>query len=1563
PGDAADPYGNTLGEDYTWQLDTPDYAPIASFNLPPQVSQLSTSFVTEVGIIHRNVTSLDVSLTDLGLPLGLLINPFDLYDYRPAAEPRQTWSLPPEEDGLATLALAGDGTLPTGVYYLAVNTPELQQETRYWQNQRHLLVVADTNIVVKEMIDEVHVWVTDLGSGQPAAGRSLALYNVRGVQTATAVSDADGFASFPREPVDYLEGVLVVSGQPGAAGFGVANSNWSQGVRPWDFDVNVNTSPETNTFAYLYTDRPIYRPGDTVYFKGIVRQSDYGRYLQPDGGSVRMTLNPAFFLEDQGLSETFTFDLSPDGSFNGSYTLPEDVTLGTYQLNIDGQDYPAMRQFTVAEYRRPEFLVSLAPDRAEALRGDTVQVTLEARYFFGGAAADLPVNWSIYEAAYYPDLSGAGRFSFGDNANFFYEPFSPFFGGGGEQGAFVRGGEARTDANGRVTLTLPADLLQDADAGSRRVTVEVNVLDLSNFAVSSRTTVIFHAAEAYVGVTPTDYASRAGTETAVDLLTTDWDGRPLGNQDVEVVFYQREWQRKRSTDFGTYLTIWEPVDTEVARAQVQTNAQGQASASFTPDFGGSYLAVATVTDAAGRQQTSSAYLWIVDPAFSGWRTDPRERRMELVRDRDAYAPGDVAQVLVQSPFDGPVLAWLTIERGQLIEQELITLQTSSDILEIPLPPAYAPNVHVTVTALKPVTPGTDDPYADLRIGIVELPVSIEQLVLDVQLTPQQETFAPRDTVTYDIRVTDYAGQPVEAELSLALVDLAVLTLKPDNAPPIAEAFYAPQPLRSQMGSGLIVSGEGLEPEIPLETGGFGGGGGGDVAEEALSRVPGDEDETVRRDFPDTAFWEAVVQTDENGRAAVDVPLPDTLTTWRLSSKAVTDDTRVGQASVDIVTSLPLLIRPVTPRFFTVGDVVELGAIVNNNTGSAIEATVSLEAAGLSGSLADQTVSVPANGQQIVRWEVTVNDVTAADLTFRVRGGDFSDATKPGFGVGPDNLIPVYRYDAEEVVGAAGVLAERDRRVEAVLLPPTTDERRGSVDVTLSPSLAAALITALEAQEELPYDSSCAHAIANRLLPNAVTAAAIRELELDQPALLASLDALIPQEIADIVDLRLSGGGWGWCYSIQRSTFLSAYILFALAQADLAGYEVPAGVLADGGEMLGNLLEDPADLRSDYEIDRQIFVLYVMHLLGEEVPVLYDRHVSENRDLMSPYAKALLAEIYADTGFTPENLDALLADLNDAAILSATGAHWEDDSPQYWQNLSTDVRTTAIVVHALARLDPDSALLPNAVRWLMAARQVDHWPTTHETAWSILALTRWMAATGELQADYSYALAVNLQPEIQGDFTPQTVLENEFTSIPAADLALGDVNYVEISRGEGNGRLYYTLHLDSFFAAADAQPLSRGVTVQRTYYDAACDPEAEACEPITRIAAGQEVRVELTVIAPTDQVYLVVRDPIPSGAEAVDPGLATSGGGAGAGIRPVSQDYRYGYWGWWYFNRIEFRDEQVVFFAEFLPAGTYQCSYTLQATIPGAYQVMPATARQEFFPEVFGRSDGLLFTID
>ena len=1050
PGFVADPYGNNLGEPITYRFNTPGRFPIASMALPPRISQFSTSFVTQVDIVHVNVSRLNLSLYELGLPLNLLNRPFDVVDYRPAAAPLSNWSLPqstPEDEvGILSVPLAGEGagTLATGVYLLTVDAPETNEEVRFWQNQRSLLVVSDNNIVVKEMFGAVHVWVTELRTGQPAANQSLTLYSEQGVPLGTAVSDSNGFAQFDYSPTnDFLEGVTVVSGQPGEEGFGVGSSIWDEGIMPWEFDIPATSGDEVETLAYIYTDRPIYRPGDTLYYKGIVRDTNYGRYTPATSTNLEMRLGSFSFFGGDSFERTINVEVAADGSFSGEYQLPQDVSLGSYQLFVQNNTVEAFRQFTVAEYRAPEFIVSLTPEEPEQLRGETVTVELSADYFFGGPATDLPVEWTIYEQAYQPTQLGGPYVSFGDGAGFLYEDVGLFggFGGGGALGNYLINGNGRTDANGRLAITLPANLLQEIEEGSRKITIEANVFDLSEFSVTNRTSVTLHAAETYVGIAPENFIGRAGSESTVNLQTIDWDGRSVPNQQVEVVFYRREWVPNRSQDFGVYYTSWDVVDTEVARTRVTTDSQGVATAAFTPEEGGSYIAVATVTDGGGREQFSSTSIWVADSGRIGWQIDPRDKTMTLTPDATDYAPGDTARVLVQSPFTEPVQAWLTIERGQLLEQRVITLSGSSDVLEIPISPEMAPNAFITLTAIKGVT-SDNVPYPEMRLGLAELSVSVEQQTLNVALTPQQERFAPGDTAVYTLSVTDYQGNPVQADLSLALVDLAVLTLKDDNAPNIVEAFYARQPYRSRLGTGLVFSGEGYPVEIPVEQLGLGGGGAGDtVAETTVARLnEGDEEDDVRKDFPDTAFWQASISTDGNGQATIEIPLPDNLTTWRLSSKAVTADTLVGQNEVDIITTLPLLVRPVTPRFFTVGDVVELGAIVNNNTEDALETAVSLEATGVTllGE-SSQTVSVPANGQMLVRWPVTVNNVTGVDLTFRVEGGGYADASKPTFG---DGDIPVYRYVADDIVATAGQLDEVGRRVEAILLPPRSRPNSG-----------------------------------------------------------------------------------------------------------------------------------------------------------------------------------------------------------------------------------------------------------------------------------------------------------------------------------------------------------------------------------------------------------------------------------------------------------------------------------------------------------------------------------------
>jgi uncharacterized protein YfaS (alpha-2-macroglobulin family) len=328
-----------------------------------------------------------------------------------------------------------------------------------------------------------------------------------------------------------------------------------------------------------------------------------------------------------------------------------------------------------------------------------------------------------------------------------------------------------------------------------------------------------------------------------------------------------------------------------------------------------------------------------------------------------------------------------------------------------------------------------------------------------------------------------------------------------------------------------------------------------------------------------------------------------------------------------------------------------------------------------------------------------------------------------------------------------------------------------------------------------------------------------------------------------------------------------------------------------------------------------------------------------RQRLSPYGKALLLAGLAQVGEDSSSSQAfrtMLNDLTAEAVLSAAGVHWEDGGD--YGNLDSDIRTTAMVINALSLAQPDSPLLPQALRWLMVARTADHWPTSHETAWSTLALTNWLLASGDLAANYEYQTTLNGTTVATGYFDQSTLSQVISTTIPAANLLAGDINYLVFGRGQGSGNLYYSLTVEAAIPAASVPAASQGVIVQRVYYDAACNPEEFTCEPIDHIQLGQKVRVELTITAVNDLVYAIIEDPIPAGAEAVDPNLLRNHAALAGNVSrtDLESSYRYGYWGWWYFTDIQYRDEKVVFSSDFLPAGTYQYTYYLQPLMSGEF---------------------------
>jgi hypothetical protein len=346
---------------------------------------------------------------------------------------------------------------------------------------------------------------------------------------------------------------------------------------------------------------------------------------------------------------------------------------------------------------------------------------------------------------------------------------------------------------------------------------------------------------------------------------------------------------------------------------------------------------------------------------------------------------------------------------------------------------------------------------------------------------------------------------------------------------------------------------------------------------------------------------------------------------------------------------------------------------------------------------------------------------------------------------------------------------------------------------------------------------------------------------------------------------------------------------------------------------------------------------------------------ERRTSLDLYARGFLAQALLLTDGEDPRLETLASDFINQAILSATGASWEEAERDYW-NWNTDTRTTAIVLGTMVKLDPDNPLVANAVRWLMAHRTDGRWANTQETAWTLMALTDFMVASGELEADYAYEVAVNGELQLQGKANAATLREAQQLQIDLNNLLLDELNRVAFGRSDGPGNLYYTTHLQAYLPVDQVQPLDRGIVISRSYFDPA-DRET----PITQIEQGETFLARLTIVVPNTLHYVVIEDFLPAGVEAVDQSLQTSQQ-VGAPERYTWDEVQERGWGWWVFNHVELRDEKVVLSAELLPAGTYEYVYLVRAAIPGEYQVIPPTAQEFYFPEVYGRGAGSRFVV-
>ncbi len=1533
-GDNLTRYGEKLGKDVVVRFTTAPRAPQLGLNVPSTMGMYDANGPQVIVATYVNLTQIDYKLfkVDRSDYIRLLGRNYyqSLQSYAPKpANQLRAWSLAPKAplnaNRLISTTLTADGTpLPSGVYFLQATTPSITKMVA-----KQLLIVSGMNLSLKRTETEALVWVTDLKSGQPLAGQPLTLYDTNGKVLGSGKSDKDGIWRLTFAKQNAWDPIYALSEASGQI-VGAVGSDWNDGIMTWDFNMPSQPSAQ-EYYANLYTDRSIYRPGQSVYFKGILRRDNDATYSLPSGiETVPVTVRDA---QGKRIS-TQNVPLSSYGTFNGEIKLTDSAAIGYYNLSIQlGQDpnrFYTSVGFQVAEYRAPEFQVAVTTDKPEYINGDTIQVDVNSTYFFGGAVSNAAVTWRLMsdDLFFQPDTV-KGYWNFVD-----YDLTTDRM----QQGQVIRQGKGKTDAAGRFHFEVPADL-KDFPL-SQNFTLEAEITDINNQSVSSRTTVPVHKGQYYIGLRPQRYVGTVGQEQAVDVITVDTKGLTVTNQALTVSFFEHKWYsvQEKSADGNLY---WKSAytDTLVSKMNVTTNAQGSAVATFAPSKGGVYKVVAEGQDAANNKIRSSTYLWVSGREFVNWRMENNDR-IDLVADKKEYAPGDTAEILIPAPFKN-AQALLTIERGTIREVRRLTLPGNSEKVQIPIRSDYSPNVFVSILLVK--GRGPDSPTPQFKLGYTNLAVSTVQKQLKITVTPDKQThYSPGEKATFAITTTDYTNTPVQTELSVALVDKAIQSLTDDMSISPLQAFYGQRGLGVQTSATLVRSVERINEQLNPEAKGGGGG-------PAL--------QPVRRDFQDTAFWKADVVTDSSGNAKVTIPLPDNLTTWNLTAKGVTTSTQVGEASTDIMSTKDLLVRPVTPRFFVVGDKATLQAVVNNNTDKDVSVDVGIDGGQgltIAGNV-QQPLTVRAHDKGIVSWNTTVNPVEQVTVRFSASGNGYQDAI--------EQTLPVLRPISEETVATAGQV---DTRVaEQIQLPSVVDKTAGDLKIELSPSLAAASRDSLDYLQSFDYD--CTEQTVSKFFPNVATYLALKKLGIDRPDLRSSLETNVTTAVQRLYALQRQDGGWGWWANDDSQPTLTAYALLALYDARQAGFAVDTDVMNRAEQFLTRYLDQPLDVKIGYAANERAFTIFVLTEMGRPMTGravnLYDQRAN-----LANYGKAFL--MMSLLKLKQPQAQSLQTELTSAAIQSATGTHWEESKPDYW-TMNTNTRSTALAIMALSRASQGapSPILSNAVRWLMVARKEGHWETTQETAWSVLALTEFMQSTGELQGNYTYQVSLNGKAIGDGTVDKTNIDQSKTLTVAIKDLVQTAANEVLITRSTGDGRLYYSAYLHYYLPVENMPALNRGILIGRQYE--AVDPQTlkPTGKLIQSAKVGDYVQVTLTIVAPQDLHYLVLEDPLPAGFEAVDTTLKTSSAAAQGPqlqAKQPAEQTAYGRWFqpyWTYWAHSEVRDDKIAAFATYLGRGTYEYSYMMRASVLGQFQTLPARAYEMYFPDVFGRSAGTTFVVN
>jgi len=1379
--------------------------------------------------------------------------------------------------------------------------------------------VSNLGLIVKEAPDKTLVRAIDLRTLKPRAGVDVK-FMIRGEDPFGSVkTKADGFAEYKlpaavRDNHNYNLVCYATQGEDRAY----------NGLSFYQSDSDRHRT-------YFYTERPVYRLGQTVYYKGLCR------YLEPKGlVTPRPGTSLSMKIEDPDNVKLWegSLKLNNHGSFNGLYTIPADGKTGAYQVTIEYPDGSSdYERFEVAQYRKPEYQVEVVPLTPRVVAGQPVRARVKAAYYFGAPVENARVKYTIYKS---PDWASRWRlmprpdyYSYFDDWSDSDTGYYPSSGG-----TYVSEGYAQTDAAGEALVEFTSDKIEAPATGpygseqmDQQYRIEAEVTDISRMSVIGSASTSVTAGDFALFVESRQYVLKAGEAAQVEVTALDYDGQPVANQDVGVSLSRYVYDR------NTYEYKGEET---ADKTTVRTDAQGKAmcrlkaSGSLPSD---TYYITVESSDKSANLIHDETSLWVAStnyPYALGAEAASREP-LTVKLDKPVYRAGETARLMITAPVTGKegAQAIVAIEGTTIHQYKVVDLKATAELVELPLTADYAPNVFATVTFVS----SKHQFYSQEKI----VKVSPEEHFLKLAVETDKPKYKPGESVTYKIKALNAAGKPVPGvELSLGVVDESIYAIRPETAANINRFFYNQR-------SNWVVTG----CSFP----------------EQYSGGPDKIEPRVRKDFRDTAAWLPALLTDRNGLAVATVKLPDNLTTWRATVRGITTGCDVGFVTNKVISTQDMILRLALPRFFSEGDEGVISAIVHNYTDKPQQVQVDLTASNQFQFSEPLSLKVAVEADKATRhdWAVRVVGAGEAKIFARAVGQTAGDAL--------ERTLPVRPLGLPAFSVKSGLIADDPGSATLpVGLPGDASPGTEKFTLNLASSTIGPVLGNFQTLIEYPY--GCTEQTMSRLMPSVVAVQLHQKLGVALGAdQIDKFAKVYRQALKKLTEYQHSDGGWGWWQNDTTSPYLTSLVMEGFHWLKQSGYKIDDAMVKTGAGWLKKSIPDLAGQLGSKEVQKANSRWYLIEKEIDLTRMIYSASLYGQR-CPAPTRDWLLSRL---NELPPEALTYLTLALHNSADDVSAGRTYKrlielanqpdgltnwDHTAEMWKRFGdakldyiysyrlTGVETTALALRAVVAMDGANVKLIEAVKqWILLQRDQNGWENTKTTAQVFVALmeeeiaARSAGAPGyRMEADMGGKTLVSWLVDQASVYGPEKVVA---VPLPSAAQEL-------VLKKNGPGRLYYTSLLTYFKRLKPSDRIAEksspaGIHLKRQFFrlkPSAVDSEGRIhfeTSPLSNneVKAGETLLMKLSLDTPVSLPYVIVEAALPSGGEVVED-TAMSGN-----VENESNFFE-GDWGRWWWTHQDVLDDRLVFFVTDLPAGKCDFHTLVRMEMPGKFQVNPVS---------------------